>query len=387
MTRQRWTLFVLIPIIAIAVLTTACLSGADLTTILGLLTFLFVVGVLWAWRRALHRQLGQIDNLALSPEELSAFKPLLFVFFGFYIVMIAAAISIWYFQWSQLFLPLCAVWLIRKELWCLLCESRLKKPREPMRPGQSRTGHWLLRWLTGCITFYAVLCALMFVVQRSLIFIPSHEDPVTELKPWIHAGETIGYSREVTEPENIWLMMHGNAGQAANRDYVLPRMSADDSLYVLEYPGYGSRPGQPGRESFNAAAAEAYQLLRKQFPSTPINVMGESIGTGPASSLANQSQPPDKLVLIVPFDALAEVAAEKFFWLPVRTLLFDNWNNIESLKNYKNPVTIYGAKQDEIISIAHARELAKHVSHAQLIEIEGGHNEWSFSEAVKIRGK
>jgi len=49
-----------------------------------------------------------------------------------------------------------------------------------------------------------------------------------------------------------------------------------------------------------AAAAAAYALLRKTFPATPICVIGESIGSGPACMLANQSPPPDKVVLVVP---------------------------------------------------------------------------------------
>src|ERR1700677_339820 len=100
-------------------------------------------------------------------------------------------------------------------------------------------------------------------------------------------------------------MAHGNGGQAAGRDYVLRRMSKEDSLYVLEYPGYGSREGSPSLESINRAASEAYQLLRSQHPNTPVCVLGESIGSGPACALALEKIPPDKIVLVVPFDTLA----------------------------------------------------------------------------------
>ena len=135
-----------------------------------------------------------------------------------------------------------------------------------------------------------------------------------QLTPWLDGTRTIGYCQVVPNAKTVWLMTHGNAGQAADRDYVLCRMSDEDSLYVLEYPGYGARPGSPGLKSMNEAAAEAYRLLRSQNPQTPVCVIGESIGSGPACSLAREKTPPDKIVLVVPFDSLASVAAERFFF-------------------------------------------------------------------------
>lgn len=94
--------------------------------------------------------------------------------------------------------------------------------------------------------------------------------------------QTLGYCREVPQPRTGWLMTHGNAGQASHRGYVLSCLAATDSLYVLEYPGFGQRVGTPSRESMNAAAGQAYQALRAAFPRTPVGVIGESIGSGPA---------------------------------------------------------------------------------------------------------
>jgi len=232
---------------------------------------------------------------------------------------------------------------------------------------------------------YLVLVALVFFGQRSLLYFPTHEATSrTGLTPWSDGSRTIGCCREVANPKTIWLMTHGNAGQAADRQYVLSRMSSQDSLYVLEYPGYGMREGHPDRESMNHAASEVYQLLRSRNPSTPVCVLGESIGSGPACALALEKVPPDKIVLVVPFDTLASVAAERFYFLPVRLLLRDRWDNVESLKHYGGPVEIFGATNDEIIPVEHATDLAKQVPTAHFIAISGGHNNWSASEQVKI---
>jgi len=242
----------------------------------------------------------------------------------------------------------------------------------------------VLKILVILLLLYAVVVAIVFFRQRSMLYFPSHAAPTTGLTPWTEGNRTIGYCREATGARTIWLMMHGNAGQAADRDYVLPRMSNQDSLYVLEYPGYGSREGRPGMTSINRAASEAYQLLRSRHTNTPVCVLAESIGSGPACALAREKRVPDKIVLVVPFDSLANVAAKHFPILPIRLLLRDTWNNVDALRGYTGPVEIFAAMEDTVIPMTHARALAEKIPGARFIAITGGHNDWSENPQVKI---
>jgi uncharacterized protein len=232
---------------------------------------------------------------------------------------------------------------------------------------------------------YVLIILLVYLLQRSMLYFPSHRQVSSRLMPWSDGLSIIGYCRNVPKPQAIWLMMHGNAGQAADREYVLNLMAETDSLYVLEYPGYGARPGRPTRESMNRAASEAYQLLRACNPGIPVCVLAESIGSGPACALASEKMPPNKIVLAVPFDTLASVGAERMPFLPVRLLLRDGWDNVQELKEYKGSVEIYGAIDDLIIPIHHARTLAGAVQHATFIALKCGHNDWSQMEQVKIQ--
>ncbi len=225
----------------------------------------------------------------------------------------------------------------------------------------------------GCIAF-----------QRRLLYYPTHHAENNGLTEWLYHGQLIGYAREVTAPKNVWLMLHGNGGQASDRVYALPSFSRNDSVFILEYPGYGLRPGSPSRSSFDAAAQQAYLALRSRFPDAPLCVVGESIGTGPAAFLAKNQPPPDKIVLIVPFDILSNVAARHYPFLPIRFCLLDNWNNIESLKGYTGPLEIFAARDDRIIPIAHARALAENRPSSIFHEISGGHNDWAASGQVRI---
>jgi pimeloyl-ACP methyl ester carboxylesterase len=222
-------------------------------------------------------------------------------------------------------------------------------------------------------------------IERKLLFYPTHRPHDNSLTPWMRNGEIIGYSRKIASPKNVWLMLHGNGGQASDRLYAVPSYSDEDSVYILEYPGYGNREGVPSKEAFNRAAKEAYLLLRETYPRIPVCVVAESIGSGPASSLASLAHKPDKFVLIVPFDRLSLVAEDHFPAILVRLILKDDWDNIEALSHFKGPIEIFGAAADTIIPVSHAKALAAAVPGSKLAIIDGGHNDWSYQGRVKIR--
>ena len=233
--------------------------------------------------------------------------------------------------------------------------------------------------------FFSLILAGCGPIQRKALFFPTHSPDLQGLAEWKNGETLIGVCREVKDAGTVWLFMHGNAGQAADRRYALPRFSSTDAVYILEYPGYGLRPGIPSRRNFDQAALEAYHLLRAQFPNKRICAIGESIGTGPTCSIASDGHPPDKIVLVVPFDDLKSVAAEHTSYLPVGLILGTTWNNIEALKGFTGPVEIYGAAEDTVIPVFHAKRLAASVPNAKLCVVPGGHNDWSRQSVISIR--
>ena len=222
-------------------------------------------------------------------------------------------------------------------------------------------------------------------IQRKALFYPTHDARDNGLARWTLDGRTIGFAREVETPQNVWLLVHGNGGQAADRTYALPAFSPRDSVFILEYPGYGRRAGKPSRRTLDGAAREGYLELRARFPKIPVCIAAESIGSGPASMLTRENPAPDKLVLIVPFDDLESVGRDHMRFLPMSLLLKGTWNNVESLAGYRGPLDVFGAQRDEIIRVSHAKALADSVKQARFHEIPGGHNEWSQQGAVEIR--
>jgi hypothetical protein len=222
-------------------------------------------------------------------------------------------------------------------------------------------------------------------IERKLLYYPTHDSIENGLTRWSKNGILLGYSRSVGSPKNVWLMLHGNGGQASNRAYAIPSFSSEDSVFILEYPGYGAREGTPSGKSLNEAAMSAYLLLRESFPDIPLCVVGESIGSGPASSLATLEHPPDKFVFIVPFDKLSLVAKDHFPSMVVAMVLSDDWDNVLALSNYKGPVDVFGAREDSVIPVAHAKRLSDSIPSSRFFLISGGHNDWSRQGRVAIR--
>jgi pimeloyl-ACP methyl ester carboxylesterase len=210
-----------------------------------------------------------------------------------------------------------------------------------------------------------VLAAAIF--QRRLIYFPRTIPPAlaepaaAELGfvPWRNpSGQIIGWKLPATSsPVASVLITHGNAGCAIDRGYLANpiHVAAPVDVYVLEYPGYGSRAGSPDKQSFLAAGEEAFGLLTNSLPKY---LVSESLGTGVACDLAG-AHPTEVagLVLFMPYHNLASVAQRKMPWLPAYFLLLDRFNPAEDLKDYRGPVKIVLAGADEIIPVESGRRL------------------------------
>ena len=222
------------------------------------------------------------------------------------------------------------------------------------------------------VLFYAAVLVLLAGCQSQMIYFPTtrsepavrREAAAAGFRPWeAAAGRLIGWRSPGGAGANRLVVFCGNAGMALHRDYFRAGLRAVGDgqweVFVMEYPGYGARPGSPGESSFAAAGREALQELEREG-SRRVFLLGESIGSGVAAHLAGEF--PDKisgLVLITPFTSLADAAVYHYPWLPVRLLLRDRYDNQAALAKFRGPLAVVLAGRDRIVPAALGRRLAK----------------------------
>lgn len=213
---------------------------------------------------------------------------------------------------------------------------------------------------------YVIALVVIFFAQRRFLYFPrtSTANSMLEeaqregLAPWRNpANEIIGWKRisQTNATHKLVLIVHGNAGCAVDRaDYAtaLQKTGAWD-VYILEYPGYGARSGSPSHKTLCQAADEALALLEKEGS---VFVIGESIGTGVASYLTH-SKGVAGLLLIAPYNDLADIAQVHMPIFPVHQMLKDRFVPIDDLRHYKGPVAILLAGADKVVPNQFGRKL------------------------------
>lgn len=239
------------------------------------------------------------------------------------------------------------------------------------------------------LAYLAVLTALYFA-QRSLIFpAPQHfaEMPAGYRQVSFSTADQLSLKAAWRPPapgKPVVLFLHGNgdnwAGAASAN-----RLLAESGYCVLlaEYRGYGENPGEPSEPGLNADARAALGWLEAQgFAAERIAVIGNSIGSGPATQLARETRV-GALVLVSPFASLPDLVAEKFPWLPARWLVRDRFDNSAKLGAVSSPVLLLHGQADTLIPDAHSRRLAAAAPDARLVLVPGLGHELAYEEAAQ----
>ena len=249
---------------------------------------------------------------------------------------------------------------------------------------------WWATILRIAVGVYIGLMIVLAAGQRRMIYYPrvcAEAEAVwlaerDGLKPWrTAAGELVGWQPVAAAAErDAMLLFHGNAGCAVQRGYFVQGFAAHLDVFVMEYPGYGSRTGRPSERAFIAAGTEALRQLRRERTGR-IYLGGESLGTGGACRLAGEN--PDVvsgLFLSTPFTRLADVARHHYPFLPMGVLLRDRYENVTHLKRFHGPVAVLLAECDEVVPASLGQRLAETYRGPRRIWVQAGrsHNDMDY---------
>jgi len=217
-----------------------------------------------------------------------------------------------------------------------------------------------LAHIMSLILIYLFILLAVFLLQRKLMYFPDRVTPDEQenqlaafnLQAWPSLAELHGFvsKEKLTHPKGTLLVFHGNAGSAVRRTYYIDALQKLGYRVILaEYPGYGTRTGSPSEDVLIKDGIATAKLVLHEF-SGPLYLCGESIGSGVASAVAASGEVPVKgLLLITPFDSMAKVAQQHYWYFLARWLILDKYDNLSRLKNYQGSIAMLLAEQDEVV--------------------------------------
>ena len=220
----------------------------------------------------------------------------------------------------------------------------------------------LLKWLIIAALVFGFVVAVMYLLQRSLLYHPERQRTPPAAAGLFDAQEIVLDTAD-GEKVIVWyappkdgkpllLYFQGNAGAL---HYRVDRFRAwiDDGigLVALSYRGYGGSSGSPSEPGLIADAEAAYAFAAARTPPERIVLFGESLGGGVAVALAATHRI-GGLVLEAPFTSAADVGARAYWYLPVRLLMKDPFHSDARIGKVTAPLLILHGARDGVVPIA-----------------------------------
>ena len=254
----------------------------------------------------------------------------------------------------------------------------------------------MLKWLLIIVLVgYGGLLLLVYLGQRALQYFPerAHTPPAAAGLP---EAEEVVLDSSGGERVIVWhipprgekpvvLYFHGNGGSLRGRVDRFRALAADGTgLIALSYRGYGGSSGRPTEKGLIDDALAAYAFAAARYPASRLALWGESLGTGVAVALAAQ-KPVGRIVLESPFTSIADIAAQIYWFFPVRLLIKDSFRSDLLIGTVTAPFLILHGDKDSIVPIALGDQLYKLITAPKrFVRFPGaGHNELAAYGALE----
>jgi uncharacterized protein len=246
---------------------------------------------------------------------------------------------------------------------------------------------------------YVGLATILYFTQRSLMYFPEtiHTPPreaglpeAEEITLTASDGvRLVGWYVPPHEGKPVILYFHGNGGALRYRVERFHALIKDGiGLVAIEYRGYGGSQGSPSEQGLFADGEAAYAFAAAHYQPEQIVLWGESLGSGVAVYLAAE-KPVGRVILEAPFTSAAAVAALRYWFLPVRLLMKDQFRSDERIQNVTAPVLILHGLNDHVVPYAMGErmfDLTKANRHIVRF-LEGGHEDLDRFGALHAVGR
>jgi fermentation-respiration switch protein FrsA (DUF1100 family) len=217
-----------------------------------------------------------------------------------------------------------------------------------------------LKWIAiYVIVGYGALVALLYVAQRSMQYFPERFR-TAPTDAGLAGAEEVILDTPDGERVIVWhvpprgeqpvvLYFHGNGASLRWRVDRFRALTADGTgLVALSYRGYGGSSGSPSETGFMTDALAAYTFAAARYAPQRIIVWGESLGTGVAVALA-ADKPAGHVVLESPFTSAADIAAGRYWFVPVSLLMKDQFRSDLRIRKVTAPVLVVHGDRDRVV--------------------------------------
>ncbi len=236
---------------------------------------------------------------------------------------------------------------------------------------------------------YLAFGVVLYVRQDAMLFFPNHIpfENCSELSDAVRVdmNGTRGYYFQNGTSTKIAVLYHGNGDRACDRAYYRTAIEhAGYSWLMVEYSGFAGDGKSPSVESVLADASRV-DVWVKQKHFSELAIIGESIGSGPAS-YHSSLMPGSTLILIAPLDTLHSRAGEVYLVYPVGLMLRTDLDNISWAKTARR-VLIVHSTGDRTIPFSHGKNLFESLpqKNKSLIPLSVvDHNETAQSLAAQL---
>ncbi|MFV0367962.1 MAG: alpha/beta hydrolase [Hyphomicrobiaceae bacterium] len=217
---------------------------------------------------------------------------------------------------------------------------------------------------------YAAAAGAMYTMQRSLLF--NVRDTGDLAKPGTLAiqsservriptpdGEHLAGWYMAPQPGHpVFLFLHGKGGGLERKKWRWKRIREHgEGVLAISYRGYPGSTGLPSEQGLMIDGRAAYDwLIAKGHAPSDIVLHGLSLGTGVAVKLAGDVLA-KAVILEAPYTAVSDVAAERYPWLPVHYLMWDQFQTRERIGAIKLPLLIAHGTRDTVVPYEHGVRL------------------------------
>ena len=162
--------------------------------------------------------------------------------------------------------------------------------------------------------------------------------------------------RAAPPSRGLLLVFGGNAEDADWRLRHFRGWVQNVDIATFFYRGYGPSGGVPSEAALVTDAMAVHDAMSARLRPAGVIAAGFSLGSGVAAQLARQ-RPLAGLILVTAFDSIAALAAARYPYVPVASLLRHPFRSDEALAGTRIPVAVIGAEADRVVPPSSTRRL------------------------------